>query len=59
MRNKLGPPGTSWNHLEQAGTTWNHLEQGGTAVTRWTQQGIDAKSKKFIGRNCACNTIAR
>ena len=54
--NKLEPPAISWSQMEQAGTTLNKLEPPGT---RWTQQQNDTKNKKFIGKNCAYNTIAQ
>ena len=51
--------GTSWKHLEQAGTIWNHLEQGGTTCNKMDSATNDTKNEKFIGRNCAWNTIVR
>ena len=37
------------NELELPGTTWNEM----------IQQRTDTKNENFIGRNCACNTIAQ
>ena len=72
-RNKLEPPGTSWNYLQQAGhreragTTWSELEpreQAGTSLSHLTYNEMNSatkwrKKKKLIGRNYASNTIAQ
>ena len=50
---ELEPP---WNKVELPGITWNKME---LSVKRWIQQRTDTKNKKFIGRECACKTMAQ
>ena len=45
--------GTSLNELEPPGTIWNYIERAGLS------NELTQKNKKFIRRNCTCNTMVQ